>query len=92
MTMVSTALGSMPATARLASMTPAVSAICPPVPASIITSFDPVLTSSTVNDTGRMFGGRKDAASARFTAAASALRTKSSSILTNQVPSSMAVS
>ena len=85
--MVSIAAGAMPAAARLAIMYPAVSATWPAVPASIRTSFDPVLTSSTVNETGRMFGGRNAAASALLTAALSALRTKSSSIFSDHRPS-----
>ena len=68
-------------------MMPAVSATWPPVPVSIRTSFEPVLTSSTVNGIGRMFGGRNASASALFTSARLALRTNLSSILTDQVPS-----
>ena len=76
MTMVSIAAGSMPATARLSIMTPAVSATWPAVPQSIRTSFDPVLTSSTVNEIGRTLGGRNAAASALLTSARLELRTK----------------
>ncbi len=83
-TTVSIAAGSIPAAARLAIMKPAVSATWPAVPASIRMSFEPVLTSSTVNDTGRMFGGRNAAASALLTSAPSALRTNLSSIFSDQ--------
>jgi hypothetical protein len=85
--MVSIMPGSIPAAAMFANMEPAVSATWPAVPVSIMTSFDPVLTSSTVNEIGRMFGGRKAAASARLTALLSALRMNSSSILTRHTPS-----
>ena len=84
---VSIAAGAIPAAARLLIMKPAVSAIWPAVPASIRMSFDPVLTSSTVNDTGRMFGGRNAAASAPLTAEPEALRTNSSSIFSDHRPS-----
>ena len=54
---------------ELAFMNPAVSANCPAVPVSIRTSCFPVLTNSAVNEIGRMFGGRKAAASALLSAA-----------------------
>ena len=48
--------------------------------------------SSTVNETGRMFGGRNAAASALLTSARLELRMKLSSIFTGQSPSYSAVS
>ena len=75
MTMMSMSAGLTPAAARLAFMKPAVSVICPAVPVSISTSFEPVLTSSAVKEIGSTPGGRKAAASASFTALPLALRT-----------------
>ncbi len=59
MTIWSTALGSMPAEARLSRSTPAEGAIWPPVPVSMSTSFLPVLTISVVNGVASLSCGMK---------------------------------
>ena len=56
-------------------MCPVVGPSWPPVPVSIRTSFEPVLTSSAVNEVGTMPGGRNASLSALFTSAGPALRT-----------------
>ena len=69
MAMTSTALGSMPAAARLSPSEPAVGAICPPVPVSSSTSLRPVLTTSVVNGVASLSAGMKASASAWRTSA-----------------------
>ena len=85
--MVSIASGLTPAAASAPGMWPVVGPSWPPVPVSSRMSFEPVLTSSAVNEVGTMPGCRNESLSALLTWSGPALRTNFSSILRNQVPS-----
>jgi hypothetical protein len=90
--MVSICAGCTPAAASASNMWPVVGPSWPAVPVSIRISFEPVFTSSAVNEVGTMPGCRNESVSALSTSVALAFFTNLSSILRNQVPSYSAVS
>ena len=79
--------GATPATLRLSSMTPALSAIWPAVPVSISTSFAPVLTSSAVKLIGKHARRQERRGKRRVHLSPPALRMNLSSIGRYQMPS-----